>query len=104
MLALMSVKDGWMGFEVGGIGQPPIYVFFVIPGLSSIGGGGWAICIEVLSDTFGIMLGCVGDIALEDIEDSAKEDSGDGMFNVVRFDDDILLAALSTMHCWQLEL
>ena len=50
------------------------------------------------------MLGCVGDIALEDIEDSAKEDSGDGMFKVVRFDDDILLAALSTMHCWQLEL
>ena len=50
MLALMSVKDGWMGFEVGGIGQPLMYVFFVIPGLSSIGGGGCAICIDVLSD------------------------------------------------------
>ena len=99
----MRVKAGWWGFDDGGMG-PPIYGFLVIPGLSIIGGGGWAICIEVLSDTFGIMLGCVGDIAVEDIEDSAKEDSGDGMFKVVRFDDDILLAALSTMHCWQLEL
>ena len=43
-------------------------------------------------------------MALEDIEDSAKEDSGDGIPKVVRLVDDILLAALSTMHCWQLEL
>ena len=43
-------------------------------------------------------------MALEDIEDSAKEDSGDGRPKVVRLVDDILLAALSTMHCWQLEL
>ena len=52
MLALMRVKAGWWGFDDGGMG-PPIYGFLVIPGLSIIGGGGWAICIEVLSDTFG---------------------------------------------------
>ena len=50
------------------------------------------------------MLGGVGDIADEDIEDSANEDSGDAMPRVVRFVDDILQAALSTIHCWQLEL
>ena len=51
-----------------------------------------------------IILGCDGDIAFEDIEDSAKDDSGDVIPNVVRFVEDILHAALSTMHCWQLEL
>ena len=43
-------------------------------------------------------------MALEDIEDSAKEDSGDGIPNVVRLVEDSLLAARSTIHCWQLEL
>ena len=43
-------------------------------------------------------------MVLEDIEDSAKEDSGDGIPKVVRLLEDILLAALSTIHCWQLEL
>jgi len=47
----------------------------------------------------------VGDImAVDDMEDSANEDSGEVIPRVLRLVDDLLHAALSTMHCWQLEL
>ena len=52
-----------------------------------------------------ISLGLVGDImAVDDMEDSANEDSGEVTPRVLRLVDDLLHAALSTIHCWQLEL
>ena len=52
-----------------------------------------------------ISLGLVGDImAVDDMEDSANEDSGEVIPRVLRWVDDLLHAALSTIHCWQLEL
>ena len=46
----------------------------------------------------------MGDITLEEIEESAKEGTGDVMPKAVKLFEDSLLAALSTIHCWQLEL
>ena len=94
---------GWEDFNDDTEGPISIgFLVIVTPVFSIICGA--TTCIDVRSEVLEIILGWVGDIAVEDIDDSAKEDSGEAIPNIVRLVEDILHAALSTMHCWQLEL
>ena len=66
---------------------------------------GWIVAYDARSEVPVISLGLVGDImVVDDMEDSANEDSGEAIPRVLRLVDDLLHAALSTIHCWQLEL